>query len=215
MTFIVAELGTNWDGDLHKLKELVKDCAFAGVDAVKLQALSQDLLARHPELKYYKDSSVNKSNIGEIDQICRDYGVPWHCTITDISQIDLLKTYLNTAKIRAADCEKLDLVQATVDAFKSVIISSPRPLYYKGNIVNLYGIPKYPTEFGEINFDMIQLMNGYSNHCMNPLAIFRAVRLGAQMVEIHVTPSRDEFHLDNKVSYTVNEIKEIIAWTRL
>lgn len=215
MPKIIAELGSNWNGDLELLESLVSECSRIGVDAVKLQALSEDLLSRHTELAFYRDCSVSESNIEQIDRICKDYSMPWFCTITDKSQIPYIRQYCNWAKIRAADSEKLDLVNSVVSSFDLTFISTLRPQKHNNTKIKmLYCISKYPTEFGEINFAMIREADGYSNHCMNPLAIFRAARIGAKFIEIHITPSREEFAIDNKVSFTPNEMEEIIAWLK-
>jgi len=209
-----AELGANWKGDFNLLEKMVRKCQEANVKAVKLQCLSQDLIDRHPELYYYKDCSVTKENINKIDFIANNYGMIWYATITDVSQIPLLYQHTPYAKIRAADSAKEDLVNAVLDTFDRTIISSSSPVSYgrPSKTYNLYCIPKYPTEFGEINFSMIKRMDGYSNHCLNPLAIFRAARMGAKYIEFHLTDSREEFAIDNKVSFTYEEMKEFMTW---
>lgn len=215
MPLFTAELGANWFGDLKVLDRMVKNCAEANVDYVKLQCLSKDLIDRHPELKYYPKCSVSEDNIEEIDNICKKHGMEWYSTITDVDQIPLLSYYTGIGKIRVADSNNSKLVQAVFDGFEKVFISSTNPLTnIPSHAFNLYCIPKYPTEFGEVNFDMIKRFDGYSNHCKNPLAILRATRMGASFIEFHLTDSSDTFALDNKVSFSYEEMKEFIPWSR-
>lgn len=217
MTFITAELGANWKGNYDILDEMVKKCSDNNIDAVKLQCLSDDLIRRHPELEYYERCSVTKNNVKRIDKICRNYGMEWYSTITEPNQADYMKDYVRKAKIRAADSGKMDLINYVLDKFENTIISrSSPPNEYYSKIINLYCISKYPTEFGEINFDMITrpLFEGYSNHCLDPLALLRAKRLGAKYIEFHLTPSSDDFAIDNKVSFTYNQMSEFMKWLK-
>lgn len=215
MTFITAELGANWKGDYDILDEMVKKCSDNNIDAVKLQCLSQDLIDRHPELDYYGGCSVTKDNVKRIDRICRNYGMEWYSTITDPNQVEYMKEYVDQAKIRAADSGNHKLINSVLPNFDRTFISSSQPrLEYYSKIVSLYCISKYPTEFGEINFDMITRFEGYSNHCLDPLALLRAKRLGAKYIEFHLTPSSDDFAIDNKVSFTYNQMSEFMKWIK-
>lgn len=215
MVFVTAELGTSWNGDGFILEKMIQQCKENKIDAVKFQCLSDKLLERHSELNYYKNASLNPKNIEFVNELCKEYKIPWYATITDFTQVEMLCGYDTPAKIRCADSNNLELVEYVIEKFDKVFISSTYPLEIKNHkIVNLYCIPKYPTDFGEINFDMIKRMDGYSNHCLNPLAILRAVRMGASYLEFHLTNSKDEFSVDNKVAFTYNEMREFMTWIK-
>ena len=49
MTFVVAEIGVNWDGNLEIAKEMMVQSKKAGCDAVKFQAFTEELVKDHPE----------------------------------------------------------------------------------------------------------------------------------------------------------------------
>jgi len=118
-------------------------------------------------------------------------------------------------KIRCIDNQKTELINDCIATKKKVIISSLRPFdkMFK-QIINLYCIPRYPVPFGEYNFDMIHLFDGFSNHCKNPLAVLYAVSRGAKYIEFHVTPTLTTFCIDNSVSFDMNETFEIMRWIR-
>jgi sialic acid synthase SpsE len=104
-----------------------------------------------------------------------------------------------------------------IDTGKDIILSTDRPMdkwLPLKQIKQVYCIPKYPTEYGELNFDMIKLLPGYSNHCLNPLACLKAVRYGAQYLEYHLTDDRYAFAIDNKVSLSYAEMAEVNWWIR-
>lgn len=233
MTFVTAELGTNWKGNFDILERMASACKDAGVDAVKLQALSPELLARHMELDYYTRASVNEKNIAMIDKIMRDIGIEWYSSVTYPDAVDFLEKYSNIYKIRVVDSENITIIDKCAESLQrlkkaqvqrtKLIISSLRPLsqaiydkYPDTDIVNLYCIPRYPTAWGEINFNMLKNpeFEGYSNHCRNPLAILKAVRLGAKYVEFHLTDNPDDFVLDNPVSLSYSEMREVMQWLK-
>jgi len=216
MTFVTAEIGANWLGDFELLEFLVVASKKANINAIKLQALTPEILARHQELTYYESASVNQNNINEIDRICRKHHMEWYCTPTSPDHVELLEPFVNRYKIRTADNENKELCDKVFATGKRVIISSQRPLKYNDErIKNLYCIPRYPTQFEEHNFNLMQEFDGFSNHCLNPLVMLKAVMLGAKYLEFHLTPTKDVFTLDNHVSYTIEQFIEVNRWISL
>ena len=213
MIFVTAEIGCNWIGDFDLLEYLVKYCKTIGINAVKLQALSPEILARHEELPSYSKSSVNSTNIKAIDKICKKHHMEWYCTPTYPEAVDFLEPYVNMYKIRSADTENKNLCDMVYNTGKKVLVSSLKPLKFDDKrIINLYCIPKYPTQFQDHNFNLMRKFDGFSNHCLNPMAILKAVMLGAKYIEFHITPTKDMFIIDNHVSYTPEEATEIMRW---
>ncbi len=218
MVFITAELGTTWQGDFISLVELVDSCKKMGFDAIKLQALNEEKLARHTELSYYKKASVTKENINEINEICTRLQIEWYCTPTYPEAVDFLEPFVNRYKISVHDSTNLKLLDKVFSTGKEVIISSEKPLKdIKGKatrVKNLYCIPKYPTKYEEINFEIISQFDGFSNHCINPLAMLQAVERKIKYLEFHITSSRDHFLIDNNVSFNLLEAYDVVRWIR-
>jgi len=218
LVFITAELGTTWMGDYATLLELVSSCKNMGFNAIKLQALKEDKLLRHSELDYYKRASVCVENIDRINQICKNVGIEWYCTPTYPEAVDFLDPYVNRFKISVADSNNLKLLDKVYSTGKEVIISTEKPMKdiknHATRIKNLYCIPKYPTDYTEINFEAIKFFDGYSNHCLNPLVMFQAVERGIQYLEFHITSSKDPFLIDNNVAFNLLEAYDIVRWIR-
>jgi len=217
LTYIVAELGANWRGDFEVLKRMCREAQLAHCDAVKFQALSQGLIDRHPEWDWYKSASITPDNIEFIHGIVTSMGLDFFVTPTYVECVKWIDPYVDKWKIRHADRDYKDLIKACIDTGKDIILSTDRPIEalkpFK-QIKQVYCIPKYPTEYGELNFDMIKLLPGYSNHCLNPLACLKAVRHGAQYLEYHLTDDRYAFAIDNKVSLSYAEMAEVNWWIR-
>ena len=59
--FVVAEIGSNWEGNFQKAKKIIKECKKAGADAVKFQMWrAKDLYDEsHPNWKEIKKSELS------------------------------------------------------------------------------------------------------------------------------------------------------------
>ena len=99
-TFVTAEIGTNWNGDAFKLRRMVHECKEAGVDAVKFQVLTEELIARHPELSWYQSASVNVFTLPEIVDTCWRENIQWYASVFDEGGVDLIKKHVDMIKIR-------------------------------------------------------------------------------------------------------------------
>ena len=58
--FVVAEIGSNWEGDIKKAKKIIRECKNAGADAVKFQMWrASDLYSKkHPQWNTIRKSEV-------------------------------------------------------------------------------------------------------------------------------------------------------------
>jgi len=213
MTFITAEIGVNWAGDYQLLEFLIIQCKKMNINAIKLQALTPELIKRHKELTYYASSSVNPDNIDRISELFKRYEFEWYCTPTEPQHVKMLEPYVNRYKIRCADSNNKKLCEAVFSTAKKVIISSTRPLRYDNKMIkNLYCVPRYPTSFEEHNFELMKQFDGFSNHSKNPLVLLKAVMMGLEFIEFHITPTNDIFLLDNHVSFTPEQVNEFMRW---
>ena len=71
MTFIVAEIGVNWDGNPLLLENMIKNAKKAGCNAVKFQSFDEKIVKDHPEASHLLKSSVSESNIELINSIAK------------------------------------------------------------------------------------------------------------------------------------------------
>ena len=66
MTFIIAEIGVNWDGNFNLVEEMMINAKNAGCDAVKFQAFNKSIIGNHPEYERLMKTSISQSNIEKI-----------------------------------------------------------------------------------------------------------------------------------------------------
>ena len=51
MTFVVAEIGVNWDGDFELVKKMISNAKKAGCNAVKFQSFNENIVRDSLEKK--------------------------------------------------------------------------------------------------------------------------------------------------------------------
>ena len=90
MTFIIAEIGVNWDGDFELVKKMMKKSKDAGCNAVKFQAFNQKILGNHPESKRLLKSAISDYNVERIDEISKEIGIEWICTPMYVEAVDII-----------------------------------------------------------------------------------------------------------------------------
>jgi len=225
MVFLVAEIGVNWDGNLDLAKEMMEKAKSCGCDAVKFQSYNEDLVKGHPEQLRLMKSAISEDNINKIDDMAKKVGIEWFCTPMYFSAVDLLDPYVKKFKIRVADGKTLfqnkesQLIQKVLATNKEVFISvekSPKrlPLFKNSKIKWLYCVPKYPCAFSDLDFKNFHDFNGYSNHCPDIIAPLTAAILGAEIIEVHITPDKTKNFIDNPVSFNYNEFNTLINFIR-
>jgi N,N'-diacetyllegionaminate synthase len=226
MTFIIAEIGVNWDGDFELLKEMMIHAKEAGCDAVKFQAFNKNIIGNHPEYERLIKTSVSESNVKKIDELSKLIGIEWFCTPMFVEAVDFLNPYVKRFKMREFDGRGLlenkssDLVKKILETGKQVIISSNQSLenskfYNNSKIKWLYCVPKYPCSLEELDFSELDKFDGFSNHCPQLMAPLSAAILGTEIIEIHITSDKTKKFIDNNVSFDYNELTEVIRLIRL
>jgi sialic acid synthase SpsE len=221
MTYVVAEIGVNWNGDFNLVEEMIKNAKNSGCNAVKFQSFNEDIVKDHPEKSCLLQSSISSSNIEIIDSISKKIGIEWFCTPMYLESVDLLEPFVDKYKIREIDARSIlnnkitPLIQKIFDTKKEIIASSEIPIdtiilnNYK-NIKWLYCVPKYPCKLSDVNFKSIQKFYGYSNHCPNIVAPLSAHILGCEIIEIHITSDKNKSFFDNNVSFDYTELNNLM-----
>ena len=193
LTFIVSEIGVNWNGDFSLLKNMINYSKKCGCDAVKFQAYNEEIVKAHPENSRLMKATISHENIEKIDSIAKEVGIEWFATPMYLEKV------LSTKK--------------------EIIISSEKSptnskYYNNSNIKWLYCVPKYPCELSDIDFSFLNEFNGYSNHVPKIIAPLTSVLLGAKIVEIHVTFDKNQNFIDNNVSFDFNELEMLVRLIR-
>ena len=226
MSFIIAEIGVNWDGDLSLAEDMMIHAKKYGCDAVKFQAFNKSIIGNHPEYDRLIKTSISESNVKKINELSQIIGIEWFCTPMYAEAVDFLDPYVKRFKIREFDGRQLlenkttDLVEKVLATGKEIIISSQYSLenskfYNHPKIKWLYCVPKYPCSLEDLDFLELGKFDGFSNHCPQIIAPLSAAILGAEIIEMHITSSKTKNFVDNNVSFDYDELKEVVRLIRL
>src|SRR5512146_3121716 len=101
MTYIIAEIGINHDGDIGKAFRLINLAVGAGADAVKFQ------LFHIERLKQYQ---LTEAQIQKLHNYCQECGIEFLCTPFDKESVDFLTPLVNTFKIGSGQANDADFV---------------------------------------------------------------------------------------------------------
>ena len=213
MTYIIAEIGNNHDGNANRLEHLIEAAADAGADAVKFQIFDPDTLVT-------RDAPAMVGEGTQIDRLRRLY-IPM-CDYRDLSgyarqlglqvvvtflDVDLLQDGWRIAdrlKIASGDITHIELIQAANQTGLPVIVSTgvARDLEIQealthltpGRVTLLHCVSLYPCPIQDASLGRMQWLRdehcshvGYSDHCHGIEACVAAAAMGAEVIEKHFT----------------------------
>ena len=181
--YIIAELGINHQGDINIAKELIKQAAGAGADAVKFQKRSLSRILTHEglEMPYENRNSFGKT-YGEHKQALElsenaytelfayasDYKVDFIASGWDEESIDFLdRLGVPFFKMASADLTNLPLLMHTAGKNKPMVLSTGMAnmemVHVAVNTITpinkqlavLQCTSTYPSSFEEINLEVL------------------------------------------------------------
>ena len=138
MTFIIAEIGINHNGDIEIAKKLIDVAKNAGCDAVKFQKRTIEKVYSKSTLDSLRESpwgnttrdqklglEFGKKEYDEINQHCLLYGIDWFASAWDIdSQLFLRQYDLKYNKIASAMLTNIELLETVAQEGKHTFIST-------------------------------------------------------------------------------------------
>ena len=222
--FIIAEIGNNHEGSMSLAKQMVREAALAGADAVKFQCIDPNHLSNH----------VTRRN--QLRSIClpwecfsflagdaRAHGVEFLCTPFNLAAVEFLDPLVPAWKIAARSCRDKELMEAVAATNKPVLQSTTvenwdnnGPLLVSAcfgeqgktwkwlHVVSEYPCPPERANLGRVlgtaeHWDgaPCEPMYGYSDHTIGIDACVGAAFLGARVIEKHFTTG-EAWTQDNK-----------------
>ena len=179
---IVAEIGSNWEGNISKAKKLIKFSKNAGANAVKFQMWrANDLYdSKHPNWKEIKKSELSFKQTKILKEYSDSIGIEFFCSVFYPEAVDFLKSLkVKRFKVASRTCifkdpYSLEVLQKKSETRKPIIISMGmggnkeriRRIFRKNKTLFCYCISDYPLEFKKINWDIAIKYNGFSDHTM-------------------------------------------------
>lgn len=242
--FIIAEIGSNHNGNMEQAKKLIDAAAFAGADAVKFQTFTaRRLIADMPDLMvdgmkkvdYFKQYELPYEWHEELFEYASRKKIVFLSTPFDESAAGLLdKIGVPCFKISSFELVHFPLLKYIASKKKPVILSTGMAdlkeikeavnlIKNQGNknIALLHCNSSYPVDFKDANIKVIQTLKdkfdmpvGYSDHSMGMELSLAAVALGASIIEKHFTLDRQMNGPDHKFAIEPDELKKMVKCIR-
>lgn len=181
--YIIAEIGINHNGSLKTAKQLIKEAASIGVDAVKFQKRTPELCVpkdqwnverdtpwgRMTYIDYRRKVELSKNDYEEIDRYCKMKGIHWFASCWDEESVDFMMQFdpplFKAASASLTDLSLLKKKKATgkplmISTGMSTINEIKRAVHELGteNLLLAHSTSTYPCPLEELNLRMIQTL---------------------------------------------------------
>ena len=128
--YIIAEIGSNWEGSVSRAKKIIQKCNEASVDAVKFQMWrTDDLYQNHPQYDLIKRSELTFVKAEKLKKFSDDEGIEFFCSPFYPEAVDFLdKLGVKRFKVASRTCtlndpHSLETLKKIAETKKPVIIS--------------------------------------------------------------------------------------------
>lgn len=238
--FILAEIGSNFDGDFEKAKTLIAMARKCGADAVKFQLFRADEFV-HPvhEREMYeavKRNELPREWVGGLKKYAEGLGLVFLATPFDLEALDLLaRLDVSAIKIASSDITYDELLEKAARLGKPLLLSTGMAYLEEveaavkiiearknRQIVISHCTSSYPTPPEEVRIYGVQELlerfpypAGFSDHSLGIAAPIAAVALGARLIEKHFTLSRSSKGPDHPHSLEPEEFKRMVDEIRV
>ena len=238
-SYIIAEAGSNHNGEIEKVIKLIDAAKNSGANAIKFQLFKSEYLLKKnsKQYKFLKKYEFNRNWLSKIIRYCKRKNIHFLASPFDRQACDLLVKYSVPAiKIASTETFNLNLINYVSKSKIPLIISSGIANYVdifecleiikknnNKNVALLQCSSIYPTKDNQTNLKVIdsykKLFNfpiGFSDHTLGNLASLAAAAKGAKIIEKHFTldknlPGPDHFYamLPSQLKKMISEIKSI------
>ena len=134
---IIAEIGSNWEGNVELAKLHIKEAKLSGADYVKFQMWrAEDLYdSNHPEWEIIKKSELTESVAMELKKYADDLDIGWFCSAFNPDAVEFLeKIGVSIHKIASRtatlnDKFSLETIEKIAETKKNTFISLTLQLF--------------------------------------------------------------------------------------
>ena len=235
-TTVVAEIGSNWEGNIIKAKKIISKCKKSGADAVKFQMWRADDLydTKHPDWKVIKKSELTFNQASMLKKFADKIKIDFFCSAFFPEAVDFLES-INVKRYKIAsrtcllkDPFALETLKKKASTKKHVIISMGMggnkkkilKMFSKNNKTFCYCISEYPLEFEKIDWAIAPQYDGFSDHTMGIMApiIFTILKKNKNSKKIYIEKHvklKNSKGPDASTSITTEQLKELISQIRI
>lgn len=140
--YFIAEIGSNFDGDLNRAKDLIYLAKEAGADAVKFQHYTADSLVSdfgfkqlggqqsHQSLwkksvfETYEDASLNRDWTAVLKQTCDEAGVSFFTSPYSLELVDYVDSFVPAYKVGSGDITWIEIIEYMASKGKPLLLAT-------------------------------------------------------------------------------------------
>lgn len=194
---IIAEIGVNW-ASLDMAKRMIAEAKVSGSDYVKFQLFNEETIKDSPLKEKLEPLILYEPNVKELKDCAVANKIGFILTAMYPNAIDIAKRIgVDFIKIRFADHENKELIDAAVATGNKVMISVPsKPLMatemYHPSKIWMYCNPFYPPRLEDFVLEFATCCEGFSSHYPHTVCDFAYAvnRLyDTAYIEKHVMPA--------------------------
>ncbi len=235
--YIIAEIGSNHDGDLERAKKLMSLAKESGADAAKFQSFRAETLIKksHPAWEVIRKLSLPDDWHKKLKEHADVIGIDFLSTPFDLERLHLLvEVGVPAIKIASGDLTYHELLKAAALTKKPVILSvghattaevdSAVQVLISNDCQDLYllqCISLYPSQTKNANIRVMRGLAerfcfpvGFSDHSPGSLVVLGAVALGASVIEKHFTDDSSRQGPDHSFAMMPQDFKEMVKQIR-
>lgn len=236
-TFIIAEIGSNHNQKMDTAKKLIDSAVEAGADAVKFQSIKYDELYTPKKEnraleKLFAQIQLKEDWYEKLSAYCNKKKILLSAAPTYLKAVDILaeldvqfykiaspQTATYPQLIKKVAGLKKPLIMSTGYCSPPEIDRAVKLVAKTGNekLALLHCIAEYPTKPELANLKFIQSLKnkykipaGFSDHTLGWEVTIAAVAIGADIIEKHITLSRNQAGPDHFFSLEPDEFRRMI-----
>lgn len=251
--FLIADISINFFefanaekiSAMEAAKFLIDEAQSCGIDAVMFQSYNtEDIVSRDSEA--FKDLIVDSPNsyfdslkkydkfgVGEyreLSKYCREIGMVFLSTPSDIGSADYLDEFMDVFKISSSDLTNIPFIKHVASKNKPILLSTGGATLVEiknaiktiedvstCDVVIMHSILSFPTDYNDANLLMIKDLArnfpdyeiGYSDHTKpdeNMLVLTTAFNYGATVIEKHFTFDKKLKGIDSDYAMDADDV---------
>lgn len=184
--FIIAEIGVNYEGDLTKAHEMIREISQAGGHCAKFQLYKAETIAAKDSPAYWDQSAEptktqfelfqkhDKFGYSDYEQLastCSNYNVDFLATPFDLQAVEKIDELSSYFKIASADITNYPLIRQVASKSKPVLLSTGASTlkeisdavkqlekFGASEICLLHCVLNYPTPYENANLQYIKTL---------------------------------------------------------
>lgn len=237
MIYIIGEVACEHLGSVERAKQLIDIVVASGADAVKFQYFYRKEIGEKI-WKAVKKYALTDDELIKLKEYAEKQNIEWLCSAFGIKSLQVLSDIgLKTVKIPSPYLSDLQMLDVAGELFPNIILSTglhnlteiKRATEYLNrwlepkSVAVLHCTSVYPCPMNEINLKAMLTLKqevnkagkfGISDHSVDTVVPIAAVALGAEIIEKHITLSRDNGGPDARCSLETLEFINMVRAVR-